>query len=485
VKFVFAKVAVESLCGVTMADYYPLISRAVSRLESNTPAARDVVFQRARGILMHQIRIRQPLASDSEITHERAALEDAIQKVEAESARLAIQHAGSAPAPRTKSTEQSLPFQVSEPNWVANSRQREPTTFGARRNAAIELNKMSDSRGDHSGFTIGGLHKRPVSTLFERTQVPLIDQPRIQQSTVSDSETTLGRATLRNAAQRVALESSTSAARYVGSARVLSAMGGEHVNSDSSGRRAPDDQPHGSATFTEGERPTDELTERTSASIISNLRGMHWLNQLIVDGSSPLAPDNLRQDARAVRKWLSIGETEAIKAKHYDQFGCAIERYMMEERTPSRTQTPATAQIPDPALNDDIRDVFNRLLDREQAAIIFDSALTWFAKIWITLVVVLNVVCILGLVVSAPNLWIGIGQLWGFYSPLSIWNWVAEAVALSPALGAIAWRDRRQKQPVGGGLLTFKFPTLGRLTRVKGGAVNLRPGNNKSDPYRA
>jgi hypothetical protein len=473
------------LC-VAMPDYYPLISRAVSRLESNTPAARHDVFERARVILIHQLRIRQPLASDSETTRERAALEEAIQKVEAESARLAIMHAGSASAPRNKSTERNPPFRVSEPSRVANSRQRGPTTFGVRRDAPIELNKTSDNHRGYPTVTVGGLHGRPAPTLFERTQVTLIDQPRIQQPTVSDSEITRGRATFQDAARKLVSEPNTTAARHAVSAPVLSAMDGGHVNSGIFEQRAPDDQPSGSATFAKEERPANELTETASASILSNLRGMHWLNQLIVDGSSPLAPDSLRQDARVVRKWLSIGETEAIKTKHYDQFGRAIQRYMTQERLPpSSAQTPTTAQLPDLALNDDIRDVFNRLLDREQAAIIFDNALTWFAKIWIVFVVVLNLFCIVGLVASAPTLWVGVGKLSGIYSPLSIWNWVAEVVALSPALGAIAWRDRRQKHPVGAGLLTFEFPTLGRLTRVKRGAVNLRQGNNQSHPYRA
>ena len=68
-----------------MPNYHPLVARAVLRLENNTPAARHAVFERARVILIDQLRIRQPPASDSEITRERAALEDAIQKVELES----------------------------------------------------------------------------------------------------------------------------------------------------------------------------------------------------------------------------------------------------------------------------------------------------------------------------------------------------------------------------------------------------------------
>ena len=65
-----------------MHDYHPLIVRAVSKLESNTSDARRALFQQARIILIDQLRIRQPTASDSEIMRERAALEDAIRKVE-------------------------------------------------------------------------------------------------------------------------------------------------------------------------------------------------------------------------------------------------------------------------------------------------------------------------------------------------------------------------------------------------------------------
>ena len=71
-----------------MHDYYPLIARAVSRLEgNNTPKARQAVFERVRIILLDQLRIRQPPASDAEIVRERAALEEAIRKVEADFSR--------------------------------------------------------------------------------------------------------------------------------------------------------------------------------------------------------------------------------------------------------------------------------------------------------------------------------------------------------------------------------------------------------------
>jgi len=70
-----------------MADYYPLISRAVAGLEKNTGEARRTLYERARTALVDQLRGASPSLSESDITRERLALEEAIRKVEAESAR--------------------------------------------------------------------------------------------------------------------------------------------------------------------------------------------------------------------------------------------------------------------------------------------------------------------------------------------------------------------------------------------------------------
>jgi hypothetical protein len=70
-----------------MADYYPLIARAVGGLDKNTGDARRALYERARTALVTQLRGVEPALSESEITRERLALEEAIRKVEAESAR--------------------------------------------------------------------------------------------------------------------------------------------------------------------------------------------------------------------------------------------------------------------------------------------------------------------------------------------------------------------------------------------------------------
>src|SRR5262249_20195742 len=70
-----------------MADYCPLISRAVSGLDKNTGENRRALYDRARVALVNQLRGVQPALEESEITRERLALEESIRKVEAEAAK--------------------------------------------------------------------------------------------------------------------------------------------------------------------------------------------------------------------------------------------------------------------------------------------------------------------------------------------------------------------------------------------------------------
>src|ERR1700733_5398478 len=72
-----------------MADYHPLIARAVDGLGPSTGEARRALYERARAALVAQLRSIEPPLSEADITRERLALEDAIRKVEAETARKA------------------------------------------------------------------------------------------------------------------------------------------------------------------------------------------------------------------------------------------------------------------------------------------------------------------------------------------------------------------------------------------------------------
>jgi hypothetical protein len=68
-----------------MADFYPVLSRAVSRLDNNTQEARYELFARARTIAAAQLRSKDPPLAAKDIARELAALDAAIRKIEAES----------------------------------------------------------------------------------------------------------------------------------------------------------------------------------------------------------------------------------------------------------------------------------------------------------------------------------------------------------------------------------------------------------------
>lgn len=88
-----------------MTDYHPLIARAVDGLAKNTGEARRALYERARSALVAQLRSVEPALSESDITKERLALEEAIRKVESEAARKAL--ADPRPQPRFEARQAS------------------------------------------------------------------------------------------------------------------------------------------------------------------------------------------------------------------------------------------------------------------------------------------------------------------------------------------------------------------------------------------
>jgi hypothetical protein len=68
-----------------LADYYPPIFKAVSRLEPNTAETRGKIYDRAPTAMLLQLSSVIPSLTESEIGREQLALEEAIKKVETES----------------------------------------------------------------------------------------------------------------------------------------------------------------------------------------------------------------------------------------------------------------------------------------------------------------------------------------------------------------------------------------------------------------
>ena len=117
-----------------MTDYLPLISRAVEGLDKTTGEARRALYERARTALVTQLRSVEPALSESEITRERLALEDAIRKVEADAARKARigPREAQTPAPPPRRERPPADLERSEP------RRSEPRPSPPARDAAAD-----------------------------------------------------------------------------------------------------------------------------------------------------------------------------------------------------------------------------------------------------------------------------------------------------------------------------------------------------------
>ncbi len=86
-----------------MADYYPLIARAIAGLDPSAPGEqRRALYERARTALIAQLRSVEPPLSESEITRERLSLEEAVRKVESEAAQRARDASRAADANRPR-----------------------------------------------------------------------------------------------------------------------------------------------------------------------------------------------------------------------------------------------------------------------------------------------------------------------------------------------------------------------------------------------
>jgi hypothetical protein len=131
-----------------MADYYPLIARAIAALDANASGGqRREVYERARSALIAQLRGFDPPLSEADITHHRLSLEEAVRKVESEVAQRAREasRAGSRSGDAFRAgTPRANPTRPGDPSPPVRARPPGPPTPPQQRNLRQEPDSPSD-----------------------------------------------------------------------------------------------------------------------------------------------------------------------------------------------------------------------------------------------------------------------------------------------------------------------------------------------------
>ncbi len=126
---------------------------------------------------------------------------------------------------------------------------------------------------------------------------------------------------------------------------------------------------------TDEAKATITLMKSANASTFIHETGHHWLEELMKDAKHEFAPELLKADAEAVRKWLGVEEGADIARKQHEKFARGFERYLMEGVAPSKALANVFSKFKQwlvdiyktvdrlrSPINDDIRNVFDRLL---------------------------------------------------------------------------------------------------------------------------
>ena len=151
-----------------MADFYPILARAVAGLADQSPEARRAIYDRARNALVTQLRSLDPPLGEAEIMRERLALDEAVTRIEADY--------GEVPQPLPGGTviRERVPDPEPEPAGIEAAGQPQPTQpvgmpAPAPRPAPAPARTMGS---DEDGFTVDGSENADAQSSRPRIAPP-------------------------------------------------------------------------------------------------------------------------------------------------------------------------------------------------------------------------------------------------------------------------------------------------------------------------
>ena len=141
-----------------MNKYYPVIARAVERLDGSTGETRRAVYERARKAVA-LLRANQPALLDADIANEYLALEEAILKVEAEAACCLGSETGAEARSKASAVSISDDDKVQARDEGQPDRDDRPQPLSSRHEALIFLSASNERDSvDIKAVEIGGAY---------------------------------------------------------------------------------------------------------------------------------------------------------------------------------------------------------------------------------------------------------------------------------------------------------------------------------------
>ncbi len=158
-----------------MAEYYPLLAKAVAGLPNSTPETRHAIYERARRALLTQLQNLQPPLPEADVARETQALDMAMARLEAE---LAAPNGSAARAPRVEPQLAAAPRAA--PNMEDPKAGFARTPAAARRSNGAAATGMGPAKGRAGDAKDWGIDTQPADAAPDESPANYGAEPRMR-----------------------------------------------------------------------------------------------------------------------------------------------------------------------------------------------------------------------------------------------------------------------------------------------------------------